>query len=184
MDDFLRLYPIDNRFSNKIIVETRCFASSPRQGYIWNLPLTLDFESGFTGFPGLQRTSSFLAQCLFVEDYFISFFSPMRNASARGLVMKALFNDNISPQTGDVIVNPRHPEKSWFKQLAATSIISTQEWVHIIEGLAFFRDGCCPFRAYWLYSPFFIAYKLPRILQCIFLKYQIQDLRDRLLVKI
>jgi hypothetical protein len=24
--------------------------------------------------------------------------------------MKAPFNDNIPPQTGDVIVNPRHPE--------------------------------------------------------------------------
>jgi len=69
-----------------------------------------NFESGFTGFPGLQRTSSFLAQCLFVDDYFSPFFSPMRDASARGLAMKAPFNDNISPQTGDVIVNPRNPE--------------------------------------------------------------------------
>jgi len=57
-------------------------------------------------------TSSFLAQCLFVDDYFSPFFSPMRDASARGLAMKAPFNDNISPQTGDVIVNPRNPEKS------------------------------------------------------------------------
>jgi len=55
-------------------------------------------------------TSSFLAQCLFVDDYFSPFFSPMRDASARGLAMKAPFNDNISPQTGDVIVNPRNPE--------------------------------------------------------------------------
>ena len=66
-------------------------------------------ESGFTGFPELQRTSSFLAQCLFVDDYFTPFFSPMRNASARGLVMKVPFNDNIPPQTGDVIVNPGNP---------------------------------------------------------------------------
>ena len=69
-------------------------------------------------------TSSFLAQCLFVDDYFSPFFSPMRDASARGLAMKAPFNDNISPQTGDVIVNPRNPEKSWFKQLAAARKIS------------------------------------------------------------
>ena len=69
-------------------------------------------------------TSSFLAQCLFVDDYFSPFFSPMRNASAGSLAMKAPFNDNISPQTGDVMVNPRHPEKSWFKQLAASRIIS------------------------------------------------------------
>jgi hypothetical protein len=54
----------------------------------------------------------------------------------------------------------------------------------IIKGLAPFRDGIPPFRAYWLYSQFFIAYKLRHILQYTFLKYQIQDLRDRLLVKI
>ncbi|MCF8299473.1 MAG: hypothetical protein K9I55_00355 [Haliscomenobacter sp.] len=50
----------------------------------------------------------------------------MRNASARGRAMKAPFNDNISPQTGDVIVNPRNPEKSWFKQLAAARKISNK----------------------------------------------------------
>ena len=37
------------------------------------------------------------------------FFSPMRYASARGLAMKAPFNDNIPPQTGDVMVNPIDP---------------------------------------------------------------------------
>ncbi len=68
--------------------------------------------------------------------------------------------------------------------MAAARIIYTQEWVHIIEGLASFRDGSPSFRAYWLYSPFFIPCTLPRILQCISLKYQIQDLRDSLLVKI
>jgi hypothetical protein len=68
-----------------------------------------NFESGFTGFPGLQRTSSFLAQCLFVEDYFSPFFSPMRNASAIGLTMKVPCNNNLPTQTNDVIVNPRNP---------------------------------------------------------------------------
>jgi len=34
----------------------------------------------------------------------------MRNASARGLAMKAPFNDNIPPQTGVVIVNTGNPE--------------------------------------------------------------------------
>ncbi len=79
-------------------------------GYFKGIFPENNFESRFTGFPGLYRTSSFLAQCLFVEDYFISFFSPMRDASARGLAMKAPFNDNIPPQTNDVIVNPGNPE--------------------------------------------------------------------------
>jgi hypothetical protein len=68
------------------------------------------FESGFTGFPGLQRTSSFLAQCLFVDDYFSPFFSPMCYTSARDLAMRATFNNNLPNQTNDVIVNPINPE--------------------------------------------------------------------------
>jgi hypothetical protein len=47
---------------------------------------------------------------LFVEDYFLSSFSPLRNASAGSFEMKAPFNKNPSPQSGDVIVNPINPE--------------------------------------------------------------------------
>jgi len=64
-------------------------------GFNVNSPLTPGFESGFTGFTGLQRTSSFLAQCLFVNHYFSPFFSPMCNTSARGLAMKAPYNNNL-----------------------------------------------------------------------------------------
>ena len=65
------------------------------------------FESGF---PGLQWTSSFSAQCLFIEYYFLPFFSPLRNASAKGLALKAVFNNNLPTQTNDVMVNPENPE--------------------------------------------------------------------------
>ncbi|MDP4580269.1 MAG: hypothetical protein NWT07_06190 [Saprospiraceae bacterium] len=34
----------------------------------------------------------------------------MRNASARGLGMKVLFNNNLPTQTNDVIINPINPE--------------------------------------------------------------------------
>ena len=63
-----------------------------------NLPLTPGFESGFTG---LQRTSSIWVLCLFVDDYFSHFFSPMRNVSARGFDMKAPFKIifRIKPET-------------------------------------------------------------------------------------
>jgi hypothetical protein len=64
-------------------------------------------ESGFTG---LQRTSSFLAQCLFVDDYFLPFFSPMCNTSTKGLALKAVFNNKLPTQTNDVMVNPENPE--------------------------------------------------------------------------
>jgi hypothetical protein len=73
-------------------IAVRSFISS---GFNINLPLTPGFESGFTGFTGLKRTSSFLAQCLFVDDYFSPFFSPMCNTSAGGLAMKAPFNNNL-----------------------------------------------------------------------------------------
>jgi hypothetical protein len=33
----------------------------------------------------------------------------MCNTSARGFAMKAPFNNNLKPQTGDVIVNPKNP---------------------------------------------------------------------------
>ena len=79
-------------------------------GFNVNSPLAPGFESGFSGFTGLQRTSSFLAQCLFIEDYFIPFFSPLRYASARGLALKAVFNNNLPNQTNDVMVNPENPD--------------------------------------------------------------------------
>ena len=85
--------------------------------------LSSGFESGFTGFIGLQRTSSFLAQCLFVEDYFIHCFSPMRYASAKGLTMKVPCNNNLPTQTNDVMVNPVNPDS----KLAAARIISTED---------------------------------------------------------
>ena len=74
-----------------------------------NSPLTPGFESGFTGFTGLQRTSSFLAQCLFVDHYFSPFFSPMCNTSAKGLAMKAPYDNNLPNQNNDVKVNPENP---------------------------------------------------------------------------
>jgi hypothetical protein len=47
----------------------------------WGIfPVNISFESGFTGFGGLQRTSSFLKNRLFVEGYFLSSFSPLREA--------------------------------------------------------------------------------------------------------
>jgi hypothetical protein len=50
-----------------------------------------------------------LAQCLFVDDYFSHFFSPMCNTSARGLAMKAACINNLPTQTNEVIVNPENP---------------------------------------------------------------------------
>jgi hypothetical protein len=40
------------------------------------------------------------------------FFSPMCYTSAKRMAIKATFNNNLPTQTGDVIVNPRNPEKS------------------------------------------------------------------------
>ncbi len=37
------------------------------------------------------------------------FFSPMRYASAKGLVMNTPFNNNLPTQIGDVIINPGNP---------------------------------------------------------------------------
>jgi hypothetical protein len=91
-----------------------------------NSPLTLGFESGFTGFSGLQRTSSFLAQCLFVDVYFSPFFSPMRYASAGGLALKAACNNNLPTHTNDVMVNPENPVNPDSK-LAAARLISNQD---------------------------------------------------------
>jgi hypothetical protein len=49
-------------------------------------------------------------QCLFVDDYFTPFFSPMRYASAKGLEMKSTSINNLPTLTNDVIVNLRNPE--------------------------------------------------------------------------
>ena len=43
---------------------------------------------------------------LFVEDYFLPFFSPMRNASAKSQELKAPYNNNLPTPIDDVIVNP------------------------------------------------------------------------------
>jgi hypothetical protein len=40
----------------------------------------------------------------------MTFFSPMRNASAKGLEMKTPFNNNLPTQIGDVIINPVNPD--------------------------------------------------------------------------
>ena len=41
--------------------------------------------------------------------FFIPFFSPMRYASARGLAMKAPFNNNLPRPSNDVMDNPENP---------------------------------------------------------------------------
>jgi hypothetical protein len=43
------------------------------------------------------------------NGHFLTCLSPMRYASAKGLEMKALFNNYLPTQTGDVMVNPRNP---------------------------------------------------------------------------
>jgi hypothetical protein len=43
----------------------------------------------------------------------LHFFSPMRNASAKGIEMKAPSNNNLPSQTDDVIVNPRNPDSNF-----------------------------------------------------------------------
>jgi hypothetical protein len=49
-----------------------------------------------------------------VGDYFSPFFSPLRNASAKGLALKALFNNNLPTQTNDVMINPVNPDSNQF----------------------------------------------------------------------
>ena len=51
----------------------------------------------------------------------------MRNASAKSLAMKAVYNNNLPTQTGDVIINPENPENPDSK-LAAARIVSTEGW--------------------------------------------------------
>ena len=61
---------------------------------------------------------------VFVEDYFIPFFSPMRNASAGCFEMKAPSNNNLSTQSGDVTINPINSENPDSKPMAAARVIS------------------------------------------------------------
>ena len=89
-------------YGTMALVAVRSFISS---GFNINLPLTPGFESGFTGFTGLQRTSSIWVWCLFVDDYFSPFFSPMRYASARGFDMKAPFKLIFRRQTTTLWLN-------------------------------------------------------------------------------
>jgi hypothetical protein len=41
---------------------------------------------------------------------FLTFSSPMRYASARGLEIKSQYNNNLPKLPNDVMVNPRNPE--------------------------------------------------------------------------
>ena len=50
--------------------------------------------------------------------------------------MKAPFNNELPPQTEDVIVNPINPVNPDSKPHAAARIISNKDWVHSI------RFGC------------------------------------------
>ena len=50
----------------------------------------------------------------------------MRYASAKSLAMKAVYNNNLPTQTGDVIINPENPENPDSK-LATARVISTED---------------------------------------------------------
>jgi hypothetical protein len=108
-------------------IAVRSFISS---GFNVNSPLTPGFESRiFKDFWISRMIGAYvfvLAQCLYVEDYFIPFFSPMCYTSAKGLIMKVPYNNNLPTQTNDVMVNPENPDS----KLAAAPVISTEEWVH------------------------------------------------------
>ena len=67
-----------------------------------------------------------LAQWSFIKDYFIPFFSPLRYASAKGLAMKAAFNNKLPTQTNDVMVNPENPENP-DSNPAAARLISIED---------------------------------------------------------
>jgi hypothetical protein len=58
------------------------------------------------------------------------FFSPLRYAAARGFKMESLFNNNLSTQTNDVIINPENLENPDSKPMTAARIISPEDWVH------------------------------------------------------
>jgi len=52
---------------------------------------------------------------------FTPFFSPMRNASAKSLEIRAPFNNYLPAQTNDVMVNPLNPENPDSKIVAAST---------------------------------------------------------------
>jgi hypothetical protein len=68
--------------------------------------------------------------------------------------MKATNNNDLPTQTGDVKVNPGNPENPDSNQWLLPAKFPPKN-ESIIEGLASFRDGIPPFRACWLYSPFY-----------------------------
>jgi hypothetical protein len=75
----------------------------------------------------------FWVNWIFLEDYFLPFFSPMRYASAKSQEMKAPFINNLPMPTNDVMVNPIHPENPDSKPVAAAHIISTDDGVSSIR---------------------------------------------------
>ncbi|MFN9680414.1 MAG: hypothetical protein ACK56V_02245 [Bacteroidota bacterium] len=52
----------------------------------------------------------------------------MRNASEGSFEMKAPFNNNLSTQTNDVMVNPINPVNPDSKPMAAARVISNGDW--------------------------------------------------------
>jgi len=64
---------------------------------------------------------------LFVEDYFLPFFSPLRYAAAKSLEMDTPFNNNPPMPSNDVIVNPQNPVNPDSKPFAAAHILSTDD---------------------------------------------------------
>jgi hypothetical protein len=73
-----------------------------------------------------------------VEDYFLPFFSPVRDASAEKRVMDAPFNNNLSSPFNDVMDNPENPDS---KPVAAARKISIDDLV--LLNLSFCRCVAC-----------------------------------------
>ena len=46
----------------------------------------------------------------FRRGLLFTLFSPMRNASAKGLAMQTIYSNNLPTQTIDVMVNPENPQ--------------------------------------------------------------------------
>ena len=59
----------------------------------------------------------------------LSFFSPLRDASAKSQEMDAPFNNNLSTLFNDVMVNPGNPVNPDSKPVAAARIISIDDLV-------------------------------------------------------
>ena len=66
---------------------------------------------------------------LFVEDYFLPFLPPMRNASAESQEMDAPFNNNLQMPSNDVMVNPENLVNPDSKLVAAARLISIDDWM-------------------------------------------------------